>query len=130
MCKHNVMEIILKHNYVDNIWPPTKLLYCLLIINSAFGAGILNCIKKILTVWELSIILQKEHAQNAENNNNIITYLNTIKPSTYPITKHIQHYIHTYLLYIHMYKYIYKIKYYEYNNNNEINHNITFILIK
>ena len=61
---------------------------------------------------------------------NIITYLNTIKPSTYLITKHIQHYIHTYLLYIHMYKYIYKIKYYEYNNNNEINHNITFILIK
>ena len=43
---------------------------------------------------------------------NIITYLNTIKPSTYLITKHIQHYIHTYLLYIHMYKYIYKIKYY------------------
>ena len=61
---------------------------------------------------------------------NIITYLNTIKPSTYLITKHIHHYIHTYLLYIHMYKYIYKIKYYEYNNNNEINHNITFILIK
>ena len=42
--------------------------YCLLIINSAFGAGILKCIYKILTVWELSIILQKEHAQNAENN--------------------------------------------------------------
>ena len=63
---------------------------------------------------------------------NIITYLNTIKPSTYHITKHIQHYIHTYLLYIrmHKYKYKYKIKYYEYNNNNEINHNITFILIK
>ena len=62
------MEIILKHNYIDNIWPPTKLLYCLLIINSAFGAGILICIYKILIVWELSIILQKEHAQNAENN--------------------------------------------------------------
>ena len=29
-----------------------------------------------------------------------------------------------------MHKYIYKIKYYEYNNNTEINHNITFILIK
>ena len=27
-----------------------------------------------------------------------------------------------------MHIYIYKIKYYEYNNNNEINHNITFIL--
>ena len=61
---------------------------------------------------------------------NIITYLNTIKPSTYHITKHIQHYIHTYLLYIHMHKFIYKMKYYEYNNNTEINHNITFILIK
>ena len=44
MCKHNVMEIILKHNYVDNIWPPNKLLYCHLIINRAFGAGIHNCI--------------------------------------------------------------------------------------
>ena len=29
-----------------------------------------------------------------------------------------------------MHKYIYKIKYYEYNNNTEINHNRTFILIK
>ena len=27
-----------------------------------------------------------------------------------------------------MHKYIYKIKYYEYNNNTEINHNITCIL--
>ena len=25
------MEIILRHNYVDNIWPPNKLLYCHLI---------------------------------------------------------------------------------------------------
>ena len=31
---------------------------------------------------------------------------------------------------MHKLKYIYKIKYYEYNNNTEINHNITFILIK
>ena len=51
------MEIILKHNYVDNIWPQHKLLYCHLIINSAFGAAIHNCINKIFTV-----ILQKEHA--------------------------------------------------------------------
>ena len=29
-----------------------------------------------------------------------------------------------------MHKYIYKIKYYEYNNNNEINHNITYLLSK
>ena len=58
------MEIILKYNYVGNIWPPNKLLYCHLIINSAFGADIHNCIYTILTVWELSMILQKEHAQN------------------------------------------------------------------
>ena len=58
-----------------------------------------------------------------ENNNK------TIKPSAYHITKHIQHYIHTYLLYMHMHKYIYKLKYYEYNLYNEINHNIAFILI-
>ena len=44
------MEIILKHNDVDNIGPPNKLLYCHLIINSAFGAGIHNCIYKLLTV--------------------------------------------------------------------------------
>ena len=50
MCKLNVIEIILKHNYVDNILLPTKLLYRHLIINSAFGAGIHNCIYKILTV--------------------------------------------------------------------------------
>ena len=61
---------------------------------------------------------------------NIITYLHTMESNTYHITKHRQHYIHTYLLYKQMHKYIYKIKYYEYNNNNKINHHITFILIK
>ena len=50
MCKHNVMETILKHTYVDNISPPNKLLYCHLIINSAFDAGIHNCIYKLLIV--------------------------------------------------------------------------------
>ena len=45
-------------------------------------------------------------------------------------------YTYTYIpiyiyLYTHAYiKYIYKIKYYEYHNNTEINHNITFILTK
>ena len=69
MCKHNVMEIILKHNYVDNIWPTNKLLYCHLIINSAYGTGIDNCIYKILIFSVLSIILpKKQHAQYAENN--------------------------------------------------------------
>ena len=130
MCKHYVMEIILKHNYVDNIWPPTKLLYCLLIINSEFGVGIPNCIYTILTVWDYQLYYKKIMHKMQKIIHNMITYLNTIKPITYYITKYIQHYIQTYLLYIHMHKYIYKIKYYEYNNNNEINHNITFILIK
>ena len=43
-------------------------LYCNLIINSAYGAGIHNCIYKILTFLELSVILQKKHAQYAEIN--------------------------------------------------------------
>ena len=48
MCKHNVMEITLKHNYVDNIRPRNKLLYCNLLINNALGAGIRNYIYKTL----------------------------------------------------------------------------------
>ena len=119
MCKHNVMEIILKHNYVDNI-RPNKLLYCHLIINSAFGAGIHNCIYKILTVSELSMILQKNMHNMQKIIHNIITY--QAPTTTYNQT--------CTALYEHIYIYIYKIQYYEYNNNTEINHNITFILIK
>ena len=45
MCKHNVMEIILKHKYkyVDNKCPRNKLVYCHLIVNNTLAAGLHHC---------------------------------------------------------------------------------------